>query len=310
MIDALFITLALLAYVKLLFIYAVPLPRTAMSTFELERRVKDGNEAAQAEQRRRELTPLLQALFSLTAAIFAVGFAALLIATFGWVYGVLVSMALLILLNPLGRVAFIQKLGLRLYKWQEEHLHAMVSYKYVRPVLHALRGRNEVKEDAHVDSRAELEHVIKHSGNLLGKKEQQLLLSTFEFSNAIVHEVFTPRKKVMTVDKKEVLGPKLLDELHHTGQNCFPVVEGSFDTVVGILPAHDIMNTQRQGKLTAEKAMVQPVVVLQEGESLESALRALLRERQYCGIVVNNLKENIGVITIDDIIAALLGPAH
>ena len=306
--DALLLVLMGIVACLLLLFKAVILPRTMLSTFELARRLENGDKIAKREHRRQEALPLLESALHIKVLLLIVFFTSLAIATWGW-GGILIAVAVIALVNPLSRTSWVQQVGRRIYDSHEERLLKLVFHPYVRPVLHFLRGQSEVVSERALGSHEELVHIIKQS-DIVNEREQELLLQALDFPHRIVHEVYIPAKKVKTVGKKEMLGPKLLDELHQSGQSFFPVIDGSFQQVVGILSAGEIMNTERQGKLTAEKAMSPKIVRLKKDDTLEQALGDLLREKQFYGIVMDNHEENIGVITVESIIAALLGPAR
>jgi magnesium and cobalt transporter len=118
----------------------------------------------------------------------------------------------------------------------------------------------------------------------------------------------TPRGVIDTIGKKELLGPLVLDDLHKTGHSRFPVTDGDIDHIVGVLHIQDLLVLDaRQRSATAEKAMEPRVFYIREDQTLDHALTAFLRTRHHLFVVVNEFRETVGIVSLEDVIETLLG---
>ena len=119
----------------------------------------------------------------------------------------------------------------------------------------------------------------------------------------------TPRSVVETIKKSEILGPLVLDDLHKTGHSRFPVIEGDIDHVVGVLYLRDLLtlDTNRKHTALAESAMSKNVFYIHQEQSLGHALAAFLKTHHHLFIVVNEFRETVGILTLEDTIETLLG---
>jgi CBS domain containing-hemolysin-like protein len=158
-----------------------------------------------------------------------------------------------------------------------------------------------------IASREELEQLLRKE-TVLAESEKQLLLHGLTFGERRVIEIMTPRSVIDSINEKELLGPLVLDDLHKTGHSRFPVIQGDIDHVVGVLHIRDLFVLDaKQRSTTAAKAMEPRVFYIREDQSLQSALAAFLRTHHHLFVVVNEFRETVGLLSLEDVIEALLG---
>jgi CBS domain containing-hemolysin-like protein len=172
-----------------------------------------------------------------------------------------------------------------------------------------LRSVPTEKFDAHarLDSREELQHLVSESEDVLTADEKKLIVHSLSFADQRVESVMTPKSMIKTVKKSEFLGPLVLSELHEIGHSRLPVIAGDIDHVVGILHTNDLLSLDRKQSVTAEKAMEPKVYYIRDDQTLQHALAAFLRTHHHLFIVVNEFRETVGLITIEDVIEELIG---
>lgn len=61
--------------------------------------------------------------------------------------------------------------------------------------------------------------------------------------------------------------------------------------------------------VTAEKAMEPKVFYIRSDHTLEHALAAFIKTRHHLFIVINKERETVGLLTLEDVIEALIGRA-
>lgn len=283
----------------------VPL-RSSLSAFELDRRAKEGDAGAIATARREKLLGDVLSLRRGLSALFLVLFVIASVATFGWLLGVIVAVFVALEIGAIARVSLWQRHVQKLYETYEESILQFVEkfagvIKFLRSAIPDTPERNQL------DSREELNYLVEHSGGLLTADEKKLITHGLAFDARTVSEILTPRSVIDTIDKKELLGPLVLDDLHKTGHSRFPVTDGDTDHIVGILHIHDLLTLDSKRSTTAEKAMEPRVFYIREDQTLGHALAAFLRTRHHLFIVVNEFRETVGVLSLEDVMEALLG---
>jgi len=119
----------------------------------------------------------------------------------------------------------------------------------------------------------------------------------------------TPKEDMFTIGKHEILGPLVLDDLHRSGHESFPVLNGGgADDIVGILRLRDVqtLDTTRRHTAKVETAMDPDVRSIDSEESLSTALNLLLNSQHHM-LIVTDGRETVGLVTLSDIIKTLFG---
>lgn len=295
----------LLCVLMLLVVVAGITPRrTQMSTFEQKRRSALGDEAVAKATRREMLLTDILSLQRALAALLLVLFVAVAVTSFGWLWGILLAVLVALEYGALARSS--HKWSQPFYEKHEPQL-LKIAEKY-QGFFRLLRSVAwEQPLETYLESREELLHLVEHSGSLLSANEKKLFIHGLAFEKKLVRDVMTPRGVIDSIGKKELLGPLVLDDLHKTGHTRFPVIDDDIDHVVGVLHIQDLFTLDTKRSVTAEKAMEPRVFYVREDQSLQRALAAFLRTHHHLFIVVNEFRETVGVLSLEDVIEALLG---
>jgi CBS domain containing-hemolysin-like protein len=280
---------------------------TQFSLFELERRKEKGDRSATTALRREELLIDIVSLQRVLVALLLVVFVLCSVVTFGWLLGIVLAVFVALEYGALGRIGPFQRFGQKLYDRYEPHILALTQ-KLSRPLRLIRSVTPEIHNDRRVDSREELEHLVVSSGNILTGEQKKLITHSLTFDTREVSEIMTPRGVIDSISKRELLGPLVLDDLHKTGHSRFPVVDGDIDHVVGMLHIQDLLAVDGKRKsMTVEKAMEPRVFYIREDQTLDHALAAFLRTHHHLFVVINEFRETVGLVSLEDVIEALLG---
>lgn len=281
--------------------------RVDMSVFELKRRAKAGDSKASALLEREDLLVDALSLQRAVQALLLVIFVTATVAAFGWLVGVVVSVIVALEYGKLARIGTIKRMAQTYYDQFEPHLLAFIKkhpgiFKLFRSVA------PQSIEIQHLDSREEFEHIVAQSSAILSGDERKLIAKSMQFDTRAVEEIMTPRGVIDSVSVGEVLGPLVLSDLHKTGHSRFPVINGDIDHVVGMLYIQNLLTIDAGAKTpTAQKAMESRVFYIKNTQTLRHALAAFLRTHHHMFIVVNEFQETVGLVTLEDVIEALLG---
>ncbi len=301
------VILCVLVLVLLVAAAAVSPVRTTLSSFELKRRVEAGDKDAIAVMRRDSLLPDILSLQRIVVALLLVVFVLLSVAAWGWLVGVLVAVLVALEYGAIARVPPVQRQMQKRYEQYEKHLLDFVE-KY-HAIFRLVRNVTPpAAVDIHLDSREELLQLTAQSGGLLSADEKHLIANGLGFADRPVSDVMTPRGVIDSISKRELLGPLVLDDLHKTGHSRFPVTDGDIDHVVGMLYIQNLL-TVDSGKrsTTAEKTMEPRVFYIRQDQTLGHALAAFLRTHHHLFIVINEFRETVGLLSLEDVVEALLG---
>ena len=290
----------------LILVEGVSPKRNTMSRFELERRSKAGDKAAIAATKREELLVDILSAQRIVSALLLVIFVTVSVATFDWLTGVVLAALVALEAGAVSRLPFWRHHAQSLYERHEPALLRFVQkYAGVFRFIRSMTPNPPVR--AQLDSREEMLHLVNQSGGLFSSDEKKLIQHGMEFDTKTVEEIMTPRGVIDSIGKKELLGPLVLDDLHKTGHSRFPVIDGDVDHVVGMLHIHDLFTLDTKRSTTAERAMEVRVFYIRQDQSLQHALAAFIRTHHHLFIVVNEYRETVGIVSLEDVTEALLG---
>lgn len=275
------------------------------STFERQRLSTAGEHVALKEAQFVERRPLYDSLQFIVRTLIAVAFVTTCVTLLGIVTGTLVGAIGLLAIPFMYRLPFVCKLSDRLRDAAMPFIDKVTDA--LHPLLSWLRERDAVSQRApQLNSQTELLELIKRSPGVLSSLEQQRLEASLAFDAKTVSEIMTPKSMIRGVEAQETLGPLVLDELYKTGYSRFPVYEHDIDHVVGMLYLHDLIDMKTSSK-TAAKAMQPKVFYIHEHRDLSHALYGFLKTRHHLFVVVNDYRETVGLLSLEDAMEALIG---
>lgn len=280
--------------------------RSRVSAFERQRRQASGTGSVVLDIRRERLLPDVLSLQRVVSALLLVIVTVLLVNVFGWLLGCIVALVVAIEYGAIARIGIFQRQSQKLYNRYEATILNFVerAHGVLRFVRTTLPDLDVVRQ---VDSREELRHIISEARGIITAEEKLLLLNSLQFGSRLVSEIMTPKGMIDSIPKTELLGPLVLSDLHKTGHSRFPVIDGDIDHVVGMLYVQDLLSLDVKRSVTAEKAMEPRVLYIRDDQTLQHALAAFLRTHHLLFIVVNEYRETVGLLSLEDTIEALIG---
>jgi len=306
--ETFLIILFVVLLICLLVVLGVRPQASSHSKFELRRRANKGDKRAEVLLKRHELLPDIFSLQRVVVAILLVLISAIGIELFHWVIGLVVALVIALESAAVARISLWQRRSQQLYERLEP---AILSFIEKHPLIFgAIRGLAPTSTDIYdLESKEELVAIVENSGEVLSKNEKQLILNGLKFEKRQVKEIMTPKSVIDSIDQDEVLGPLVLDDLHKTGHSRFPVTDGDIDHVVGILYIRDLLKIDGSKKKTpkVKQVMDENVCFIREDHDLKQALVAFLKTQKLLFVVINEFRETVGVLSLEDVLEALLG---
>lgn len=274
-----------------------------VSRFELNRRKDDGGIDGLRSDRLGEVISVQRVVVATLLVLLVL----LTVAALGWLVGSIISIIVAVEYGALARLTPVRRFGQGLY---DKHERVVLTWLGAHPALTSIiRSAVPGERGTKVDSRDELEHLIANSRHILTDNEIKLIIASLSFETRQVSDSMTPKSVVETITKGEILGPLVLDDLHKTGHSRFPVIEGDIDHIIGILHIKDVLTLDTSKKHTSkvESAMNKHVHYIREDHTLDQALSAFLTTHSHMFIVINEFRETVGILTLEDTLEALLG---
>ena len=276
-----------------------------MSTFELSRRKTLGNRDAEYELKRETMIADLYSLRRIVIAVFLVLFVLLSVGAWGAGWGALVSLIFALTYGRIAVLGPVHSIAMKLYEENETKLLNLIEghptlMRFARSVVWS-------EQRQLLSSRDELEHLVSESQGILREQDKRRIVNSLHFDERTVEEIMTPRGVISHIKKDDVVGPLILNDLHQTGHSRFPVIDGDIDHVAGLIYTRDLITLRDKDSKTAGQLMDDHVYYINTNQTLNHALTAFLKTHRHMFIVVNEYRETAGVVTLEDVIEALLG---
>lgn len=304
--DVFLLILAITAWIAYALVSAMrPLP-SPMSQFELQRRAKLSKKVKEALNREKRLGAVMFVQRLVVALLLLAGVSVSVI-HFGWLGGILLSIFAIVVVNLLMTQKLISRLANDIYDKVEPSIIKMV---IKADVVFRYAGSSDVYSSdryRRLDSKEELINLVNESEEALSESQRRIISSTLEFAGKQVDGIMTPAKDIKSIKRDEFLGPLVLSEIHDLGHSRLPVIDKDIDHVVGILYLRDLLSLDIRDSTTAEKAMDKKVYYIHQHDTLEHALAAFLKVRHHLFVVINDERETVGLLSLEDVVESLIG---
>ena len=141
--------------------------------------------------------------------------------------------------------------------------------------------------------------------------ERELLNNVFEFGEITAQDVMIPRTNIITLPE-DASFQTLLQEMTSTGHSLYPIIGESLDDIRGIVYFQDLAQPLSIGKMTLETQIyhwMRPPRFVPEQTLLSELLPMMQQEKPAMVIVVDEFGATVGIVTIQDVIAEIIGNA-
>jgi len=161
----------------------------------------------------------------------------------------------------------------------------------------------------HVHSPEEIELLIAESrdGGLLEPEEQVRLHRALRLGLRTASQLMVPRERLAAIDIDTPL-PEVLKLVSASPFSRLPVFRGSLDDVAGMLHTKDLVAEYVQGMGRRTLAsLLRPIVRVRHDMPADRLLAFLRERRSHQALVLNSNGAVLGLITLEDVVAELLG---
>src|ERR1035438_4712901 len=171
----------------------------------------------------------------------------------------------------------------------------------------ALAEPEDAEEEEHPSEAMDALLEAGEEEGILEESDRELVRSVVEFGDKVVREVMTPRPDIFAVPDMLTL-EEFLVRLKENAFSRVPVFAGSLDHVTGIAFARDlrqVLDSDAVHKTVAE--LQRPTAFVPETKKVAELLREMQREKQHMRIVIDEYGGVAGLVTIEDLIEAIVG---
>ncbi|HWR73892.1 MAG TPA: hemolysin family protein, partial [Nitrospirota bacterium] len=162
------------------------------------------------------------------------------------------------------------------------------------------------------------EEDIKAMINLGGKEgaleeeEKELLHKVFEFGDIVASEAMRPRTEIVSIHADARVHDALALVAGH-GYSRYPVIEGTVDSIVGILYVKDILIAMSAGEVKRDdgiRQLIRTATFIPENKRGSELLSEMQRQKFQIAIVIDEYGGTSGLVTLEDLIEQIVGSIH
>lgn len=136
--------------------------------------------------------------------------------------------------------------------------------------------------------------------------EREIVSRVFRLGDLVVNALMTPRTELVTLDiqdSEKTIRRKLTLYNH----SRYPVIRGAVDNILGIVATKDLIEQTLEGKSINVALAMKSALFVPEGMAALDLLEKFKSERTHHAIVTDEYGSVSGLITINDLIEALVG---
>ncbi len=176
-----------------------------------------------------------------------------------------------------------------------------ISSDVIIKILNIKPSENSVTEE-------EIKSLIQEgtSGGVFEEIEQEIVHNVFQLGDKKVTSLMTNRQEITWLDIEdtpEENKAKILESRH----SIYPVCRNTVDDVVGLIYVKDLIAADIEDQLADMNSIMREPVYLPESNKAYQALEKFKEQRVYFGIIVDEYGGLLGVVTMHDIMDALVG---
>lgn len=161
----------------------------------------------------------------------------------------------------------------------------------------------------HIHSPSEIDLLIAESrdGGLLEPDEQRRLHRALQLSVRPAHQLMVPRM-FMSAINIDTPPEKLLDKVTSSPYTRLPVYRGSIDEIVGLLHTKDLLDYYlKHGRMPEVSEVMRPMAMFSETVTADRLITLMRKRHSRQAIVVDEFGGVAGLVTIENILADVLG---
>lgn len=187
--------------------------------------------------------------------------------------------------------------------------------KLTLPLVKLLSGSTNVvikllrikKPEEEKMSEEELRQIIKTAGKqgILAKEETDLHQNIFHYAEQKARHLKTHRRDVEWINLQEPLN-EIKEKMRQSAHSKFPVYNREQDQIMGILHSKDFYENLLTVQAPLE-TLLKPPIFVPETMYVNAVLNQFKKHKQYLGIVVDEFGSVEGIITLHDILEAIVG---
>ncbi|MDD5427674.1 MAG: hemolysin family protein [Candidatus Omnitrophica bacterium] len=154
----------------------------------------------------------------------------------------------------------------------------------------------------------EIKAIIKINAeeDALDKEKYKMLSKVFDFSDAIVKNVMTPKKDIVSININSSFDD-IMEKVLESGYSRLPVYKDNPDNIIGLINMKDLLSLSINRNLVVLQDIVYPAAVFTETKKVSELLKEFQKGHAHLGVVTDARGKLVGIITLEDLLEEIVG---
>lgn len=153
----------------------------------------------------------------------------------------------------------------------------------------------------------EIKSIINESTEVgeIREVEQDIVERVFSLGDRDISSLMTHRSDFQWIDINDKI-EEILEEIEDNIHYIYPIADRTIDNIIGVVFLKDLFNK----KLTSLKSIIKEPLYIPESASVYHALEVFKQKRIHYALIIDEFGVICGLITMNDILEALVGSAE
>uniref|UniRef100_UPI001E61B8C4 hemolysin family protein n=1 Tax=Larkinella soli TaxID=1770527 RepID=UPI001E61B8C4 len=165
-----------------------------------------------------------------------------------------------------------------------------------------------IKPNASAVTEEEIKSLIQEgtTGGVIEEIEQEIVQNVFQLGDRRITSLMTNRQEMVYLDL-EAAPEENREQIVRHRHSHYPLCRGSVDDIVGLIHSKDFLGTDLDDQLKRLEDLKRDILYIPENNMAYQVLERFREKRQYVGIIVDEYGGVLGMVTLNDIVDALVG---
>ncbi|MBR6726642.1 MAG: HlyC/CorC family transporter [Clostridia bacterium] len=141
---------------------------------------------------------------------------------------------------------------------------------------------------------------------IVDEEQGDMLKSALEFSDTVVGDIMTMAKDIDAI-RLNATTEEILEAIRNTNYSRMPVKAADSDRIVGTMRVRQFLTEYRRNPNVKLRSVMVPPFIVKEDAKIDDLLTDMRQHKRHMAVVLDQSKELIGLVTIEDILEELVG---
>ncbi len=166
----------------------------------------------------------------------------------------------------------------------------------------------QIKPNESAVTEEEIKSLIQEgtTGGAIEEIEQEIVQNVFQLGDRRITSLMTNRQEIVYLDLEES-AEENIEKVIQYKHSTYPLCNGGVDEVVGLVYSKDLLGKDLSIEILRLDSIKREVLYIPENNRAYQVLERFRERRQYVGIIVDEYGGVLGIVTLNDILDALVG---